>query len=267
MKKVVSCALFWMGKNEHSLLYSNGLKAFCRAHHTLFPGWEWRVHHDGTLLRDKTARILLDYAADGLVRLVDCGSVEALCKGMVWRLLPAWDHTVSHFICRDLDALPTPREAISVKQFVDSGAALHCMNDNVQHGIPIMGGLCGFRSDLLRSMSGLRTFDAFTSGADLRTHGDDQKLIERKLWPALRSSLCEHRFRGYRVSPSAIKSYTTAEGVDLHWVPPSVRAGGDALIPFMGCAGYDYKAAEQFYDQHGNPELIARIKNAERKSE
>mgnify|MGYP003339172450 CR=1 FL=1 len=49
MKRVASYSLFWCGRDEHAKLYTNGLKAICRAHHVLFPGWTWRIHHDGSI--------------------------------------------------------------------------------------------------------------------------------------------------------------------------------------------------------------------------
>ena len=40
-------------------------------------------------------------------------------------------------------------------------------------------------------------------------------------------------------------------------------AGGDALIPYMGVAGFDPAKAEAFYNEHAPADLIQRIRDAE----
>lgn len=263
MKKVISYSLFWLGKDSHSLLYSNGLKAICRAHHTLLPDWEWRIYHDGTLHKDETARHLFAYEEAGFVTLVNMGQESQLCRAMIWRMRPIWDASVSHTLCRDLDSLPTPRDAMAAKQFVDSNAALHSMCDNPQHGAPIMGGLCGFKNSLFSNLTGLHTFDDLVAGEPLETHGDDQLLLLKKVWPVLQNHLCEHCLSGRTPSADAMKSYTTIEGVDLPGVPDTVLSGGDSLIPYMGVAGFDPAKAEAFYNEHGDPALMNRISELE----
>ena len=263
MKRVISYSLFWCGKDEHALLYSNGTRAICRAHHTLFPEWEWRIYHDGTLNRCPKASILFKYEAAGLVRLMDMGAESAICKAMIWRMRPIWDEDVEITLCRDLDSLPTPREAMAVRQFVESGAGLHCISDHPQHGTPIMGGLCGFRNQILRNRTQLNSYDAFVAGSALARHGDDQLLLLHKIWPAMHSNMCEHRFAGFSPDQHAIKSYSSPSPLDLPWVSGDVLAGGDALIPFMGVPGFDYPVAEQFFDKHGRADVIERIRKAE----
>ncbi len=261
--RVASYSLFWCAKDDHAHLYVGGLRAICRAHHTLFPGWQWRIYHDGTLHKDPKARLLFAYENAGLVHLVNMGEESRICRAMIWRMLPVWDDTVEVALCRDLDSLPTPKEAMAVRQFVESGRAMHCISDHAQHGAPIMGGLCGFRSELFRSLTGLRTFSAFVSGEPLDRHGDDQLLLMRKVWPTLQNHLCEHRFGGFEPASNSV-SFTTPSSVEL----PGVELGphtaqADALIPFMGVPGFDCLAAEAFYDKHGPPGVISMIRGAE----
>lgn len=263
MKKTISYSLFWCGKDDHALLYSNGLRAICRAHHTLFPGWEWRVHHDGTLNRCQKASVLLRYEQAGLVKLVDVGAESAICRAMLWRMIPIWDESISHTICRDLDSLLTPRDAVATRQFVDSGAALHALCDNPQHGAPIMGGLCGFRNPLFKAITGMETFDSMVSGFKLNQHGDDQILLMDRVWPALQNNLCEHRISGRSCSELARRSYSSINIGPIEGVPDFVMQKGDSLIPYMGVAGFDYAMAEDFYNQNGVPDVIDRIRRAE----
>jgi len=262
MKKVISYSLFWLGKDEHSLLYSNGIKAICRAHHSVFPGWEWRVHHDGTIGSDKTARHLAAYEKAGLVKLVDIGPQTSICRAMISRMMPVWDTDVSHTLCRDMDSLPTPRDAMAVAQFIESRAAMHCLADHVQHGACIMGGLCGFRNDRFRQITRIPHYESFISQEPLDRHGDDQLLLAKKVWPFLQHSLCEHRLGGHR-TPHAVRSYDKIAAVALPGVLPEVVAGGDSLIPFMGAPGFDFHRAEAFYNEHGDPVLMQKISEAE----
>lgn len=262
MKKVISYSLFWLGKDEHSLLYSNGIKAICRAHHSVFPGWEWRIYHDGTILNDRTARHLVNYEKAGLVKLVDIGPQTSICKAMISRMAPVWDADVQYTLCRDMDSLPTPRDAMAVSQFIESKAAMHCIADHVQHGACIMGGLCGFRSDRFKLMTRIPSYESFVSGEPLDKHGDDQLLLGRKVWPLLQFSLCEHRLGGSK-TPHAIRSYDKITQVELPGVLPAVIEQGDSLIPFMGVPGFDYLKAEAFYNEHGDPVLMQKIAECE----
>lgn len=263
MKKVASYSLFWCGKDDHAKLYTNGIKAICRAHHVLFPGWTWRIHHDGTIDRDENSKLLRRYESAGLVELVDMGPEERICRAMIWRMLPIWDASVEYTICRDMDSLPTPREAMAVRQFVASGRAMHCISDHPQHGAPIMGGLCGFRSVGFQRLTGLNNFGAMVSGDTLDRHGDDQLVLLRKVWPALQNHMCEHRFGGFKPASNSV-AYTTPSAIDLPGVelgPFTVQA--DSLIPFMGVPGFNYIEAEAFYNEHGPGDVITRIRRAE----
>jgi len=263
VKRVISYSLFWAGKDEHALLYCNGLRAICRAHHTLFPDWEWRIYHDSTISKCPVASVLLKYAEAGLVNLVRMGGQKEICRAMIQRMKPAWESGVEITLCRDLDSLPTPREAMAVRQFVESEAGMHCITDHPQHGIPIMGGLCGFRSQILRNLTQLGSYEALIAGEPLARQGDDQRLLMKKVWPMMRNSMCEHRFSGFEPSPHAIKSYTSPSPLDLPWVPCGVLEGGDALLPFMGAPGFDTQTAVDFYNKNAPSEVVERISKSE----
>ena len=140
---------------------------------------------------------------------------------------------------------------------------MHCITDHPQHGIPIMGGLCGFRNQILRNLTQLGSYEAFIAGEPLAQHGDDQLLLSRKVWPMMQNSMCEHRFSGFATSERAVKSYSSPSPLDLPWVPGDVLAGGDALIPFMGVPGFDPHAAVDFYNANGPGAVIGRISKAE----
>lgn len=263
VKRVISYSLFWCGKDDHAKLYTNGIKAICRAHHTLFHDWTWRIHHDGSIDNDPNSKLLRKYAQAGLVELVDCGPEGRICRAMIWRMKPLWDAGVEYTLCRDMDSLPTPRELMAVRQFLDSKATMHCIADHPQHGAAIMGGLCGFRNSRFVSMTGIKSFESLVDGFDLNSHGRDQALLLERVWPALKSSLCEHKVGGHPRTPGSMRSFNKMGGVPLPDIPEAVVNGGGALIPFLGVPGFDFVAAENFYNQFGRPETLKRIHAAE----
>lgn len=255
MKNVVSYSLFWCGKDEHALLYTNGLRAIVLAHHNLFPGWTLRIHHDGTLTRDPKAARLIRWAEQGLVELRHMGPADRLCEAMLWRMSPVWDEQVSYVLCRDTDSLLTGRDRRASEEFFRSGAALHCLNDHVQHGAPIMGGMCSFHAPRARQLLDAKTFEAFCRDYPLATHGDDQLLLRDRAWPALLSSLCEHRISGREFTPGAVLSRREPSLTEVEGVKRAVLDGSDKLVPFLGCPGFDPAVAEEFFQQHGSPHI------------
>ena len=262
MKRVISYSLFWCGKDSHANLYTNGIPAICRAHHTCFPGWEWRVYHDGSLDNNLQSAWLRAYEKAGLVTLVDMGPDEVLCRAMLRRMSPAFDTDVEVFLCRDMDSLPTPRERRMVDQFLGTHAAMHVISDHPQHSAALMGGLCGFRSDPFRRLMGWSKLEHMTKAAPLGTHGDDQLLLAQRVWPKLEHSLCEHRLAGRALQPGSF-GFKTVPVTDLHDVPPEVSLGGDGLLLFLGQPGFDPAPAIDFYNRQGDPDTMRRIQACE----
>lgn len=263
MKNVASYCLFWCGRDEHSKLYTNGLRATVLAHHAVYPGFELRIHHDGTLHKDDDSARLIRFAEMGLVKLVHVGPADRICEAMLWRMLPVWDEGVDYTLCRDLDGLVTPRERLMTEDFIASGAGLHCINDHPQHSAPIMGGMCSFRGDVFRTMTRRKSFQSFISGARLDAHGDDQLLLRDIVWPAMLRSLCEHRICGREMTPGAVASlkWTRAKENDIKDVAPEVMARGDSLVPFIGVPGFDFRRAEEFYLEHGNQDVASLVRS------
>ena len=60
--------------------------------------------------------------------------------GMVWRFAPMVDPLVSEFHSRDLDSVPSLREADAVKEWLTAkNKTFHIMRDHPLHGVPILG--------------------------------------------------------------------------------------------------------------------------------
>ena len=261
MKNVVSYSLFWAGKDDHAKLYTNGLRATVLAHHNVYPGWELRIHHDGSLHLDKDAERLIAFAELGLVQLVHVKPATRICEAMLWRMLPVFDQNVGYTLCRDLDALVIPRERLMTEDFIQSGAGMHCINDHPQHGAPIMGGMCSFKGDIFRTLTGRDSFEKLIEGFTLDTHGDDQDLLMARVWPSMQHSLCEHRIAGRDSTPGAVASfkYTRTKDADIKDMTDVVRDRADGLIPFLGVPGFGHKRVEEFFLKDGNQQIAKMV--------
>lgn len=248
MKKVISTSLFGnAGYNLEPVFASSW---------SFFPGWEFRVYHEIGLPERRP--LLKKLAEQGLITLVEAGVNLKKGRSMLWRLLPLWDKTVSHFLCRDLDSLLLIKDRRMVETFIASKAAVHCVNDHPDHTVPMMGGMIGFDRERYWKLQGAdiyRSFDQLLEAQEFvwEQRGADQYLMWAKMWPIAQQSVCEHRLDGWPQTPGAVHSSRVVEEHPLpdvdphfletvehpHWKTPCTR--GDSYSNFMG--------APQFYDQ------------------
>lgn len=256
-KKVISLAVFGTGG------YWQYLGAYVRAHHTLFPKYELRIHHDENIDHVPYGRALQRMVEQGLVTLVFMSSRlnQGKCERMLHRLAPAWDSDVEYVFARDLDALPTWRERCATEEFISSGFDASTICDNIAHA-GLMGGLCGFRAERLCKVAA--TFTDFITAAGFADerwakHGADQDYLNASVAPKL--SVLEHsvftyideqgqRFR--RVTPTVPEAKLLYEirPFDDPLVMDIVRNESNTLINYMGTAGYDIARAIDFYNKY-----------------
>lgn len=204
MKNVVSLALFRHSSSGYESanagesqgrFFTNCLPAIVRGYAACYPGWTVRIHHDDSIYNTYYGDVLFKLAAEGLLELVDCGKAETLCGAMLWRMKPASDPNVERFICRDVDAIPTPREAKAVAEWIESGLPVHIIHDSPAH-TGYMGGMMGFRPDALREVIGADPYAAAIQfaaddGIDLNVHGRDQRVLNNLFKARLaRSTFC-----------------------------------------------------------------------------
>jgi len=187
---VISLALFSHPKPRYN--FANCLPAVVRGYAACYPGWRVRIHHDDSIFSAYYGDVLLKLADEKLIDLVACGKVETLCGSMLWRIKPASDPSVSRFLCRDIDAMPSAREAAAVQDWIDSGLAVHIIHDSTSHTL-YMGGMMGFRGDALREAIGPDPYEiaiqyASDDDIDLDIHGADQRVLNRLFKARLASS-------------------------------------------------------------------------------
>jgi hypothetical protein len=215
------------------------LPAVVRAHHSVYPDYELRIHHDERVREYPYFRVLESLASRGMLRLVAMGEAHELCESMLWRLAPCWDESVDRVICRDVDSLSTPRERLAVEEWIAGGKPIHSIHDSPSHkGALILGGLCGFRAEYIRSRFETVDFLYYWirwHGLPLTKLGDDQRALTR-----LFQNIPIHHFHGPYTGPHP---------------DPRDQCGGHAR-----CLGGAYHAHEvaKWYDEHHPNETIIK---------
>jgi hypothetical protein len=94
---------------------------------------------------------------------------------------------------RDLDSALTPRERAAVDAWLASNKSFHSMRDHPMHGVPMLGGMWGFRLSLDRAMS--RSIHNKIHDRDLvKRYGGrgDQTFLAQQVWPHAKSDVIAH---------------------------------------------------------------------------
>jgi len=200
-RNVISLALFRHSSSQYEhpnagegrgRFFTNCLPAILRGYAVCFPEWRVRIYHDDSIYNTYYGDVLLALAAKGEIDLVDANPAETLCGSMLWRIKPASDPSVDRFLCRDIDSMPTPREAAAVDQWIASGLPVHAIHDSISHS-GYMGGMMGFVGRHLREVIGANPYAeaiayANSAGFDLNSHGADQRVLNSMFAPRLSSS-------------------------------------------------------------------------------
>ncbi|KKN46758.1 hypothetical protein LCGC14_0669820 [marine sediment metagenome] len=237
--RVVSLAVFRHVNSPYELpqagikqgrFYTDYLPAAIRTYRTIYPEWELRIHHDGTVLESDYGQTLQWLADAGIVKLVHMGPADKLCESMLWRMAPLDDPEVEYFVCRDIDSCPTPRERKAVDTWIDSGKIIHSINDSRSH-TGLMGGMVGIKCAPFRAKmgGGIETFKPLwkTKGWDLNTHGDDQRFL---------NFFIKRRFR---------------RDILWHTELPKAKGGLEDISPHIG-ASYCIQATLRYFENNPN---------------
>ena len=109
---------------------------------------------------------------------------------------------------RDLDSALTPRERAAVDVWLASNKSFHAMRDHPMHGVPMLGGMWGFRPSLSPDIS-RRIYNKIHDKTLVKRYGGraDQGFLAHHVWPLARRSiivhdsfLCRHGF-GHPTQP------------------------------------------------------------------
>lgn len=194
--KIFSVAFFrnWASAYEseragagRGVFFVNYLRSLVRNHWAVWPDWQLWIYHDDRAKEFPYWKPLNAMAERGLLKLIYMGESKKLCESMLWRMLPCWNVDVEYVLCRDLDALSTPRERKAIDKWMASGLAVSALHDSESHSsAALMGGMVGFRAAWIRER-----WDSFNTliwkaqghGVDLTYHGSDQQLLNAEVLP------------------------------------------------------------------------------------
>jgi hypothetical protein len=167
----------------------------------IYPGWMMVVYADRTVPSEVTEKL----AKIGVtLRKPPCSN------GMFWRFFIADDPKVERFLVRDADSRLNIREAGAVKEWIESGKAVHIIADHPGHTPPIGGGLWGAVRGAVPNMSKLIEACEYSKMESKRetVYNTDQRFLGDVIWPLVKNNclihdLCYHRTRrGARPFPA-----------------------------------------------------------------
>lgn len=186
--------------------YMRGLMINLRLNRLIFPGWDTVIHVNKSTEHQDFFHSLRTLPN---VSVVFCEDAP-LCKAMLWRLKPifelranAWKY--EHVICRDVDSPTIYKDAQAVSYWMTRNKAVHAITDSDGHGIPMMGGMVGFKPELFTAIVGVKTWDDLirigdTYGFNYNEKGTDQNFLNRAIYPLVsqpgRDSITQHYFEG-----------------------------------------------------------------------
>src|SRR5688500_9336790 len=125
--KCISYSLFGDPNSFEFPFYLRGVYFNARMNRLLYPNWITWVP-----LSAKVYNLYKDFflTLPGLEVTVLEGNPDK-CRGMLWRMLPIYylKGEITHFLCRDADAITTYKEAQAVQEWIDSGLGFHGITD------------------------------------------------------------------------------------------------------------------------------------------
>ena len=94
---------------------------------------------------------------------------------------------------RDLDSALTKRERDAVNAWFASNKTFHSMRDHPQHGVPMLGGMWGFRPSMNRAMASLMHEKIHNKELIVKYGGrGDQSFLSEHVWPKAKFSAIAH---------------------------------------------------------------------------
>lgn len=188
--KIISFAL-WGNKPK----YTKGALENIECQKKYYPDWTCRFYVDKTVPDD----LIVTLSNDAEVFYMPNSDGN---YGLFWRFEPLKDNTINRFIVRDVDSRLNPREAAAVKEWEESGLEFHIMRDNIQHRVPICGGMWGATNEFIRKVAPvydaeLKQFLAQLTFPELykergKYFNCDQPFLWRRIWPRVINSHIAH---------------------------------------------------------------------------
>jgi hypothetical protein len=149
-----------------------------------YPDFRCRFYIDSSVPADLVQAL----AAEGAEIVMEEGEPSQR-RRLTRRFLVADDPGVAVYLVRDADSLVNAREAAAVREWLDSGKAIHAMRDWWTHTDPILAGMWGGLGGVLPPLEPL--IESYKSGV-LETPNWDQWFLRDRVWPSVREHALVH---------------------------------------------------------------------------
>lgn len=202
------------GSNE---VYTYGMIENVLLAKEIYKGWKVRIHYNDTVPQ----KVIEWLEAQDNVEMVHHRGKDALASNMFWRLYDLFlpDTVV---IIRDADSRLSIYEKTMVDEWLNSSKDFHVIRGHPSHTVPILGGTCGCRNNLLKyihisngtrdvnspplSFMGADTFlNWFSTNLTGETdkYNIDQIFLCQYIYPIVASSLFVHTVKDRVYEPFA----------------------------------------------------------------
>lgn len=142
-----------------------------------YPDWEFRLYTD-----DATRFAGLDA---NVIEIKDDSD------GCFWRFLPLFESDQNVVIVRDADGRVTAREAMAVKEWLDSPYKFHIMRDHENHfadGAAIIASMFGLKGRLDQQVAG----EMAPYMLQAYVYGRDEEFLDRCVYPRIKDDCLVH---------------------------------------------------------------------------
>lgn len=257
LKKAISLSLFgYNAPKDHNGFdfpsYLRALLMHVRMNRLVFPNWDVVLNTD-----ESTFKAFAPLFA-ALPIKTHIRESAPLTKAMLWRLYPVFDYVnYSHVICRDLDSPPTYREAQCVQEWINSDLAAHAITDSVSHGVPMLGGMIGFRPQYWPMRTELQHWaDMFKRNEgryDWARKGTDQDFLNAEIYPKFADpgapAIMQHYLLG--MPNTFLPGYrNVVPDIEVEGVDRNAMAESNETCSHMGQAGWLMPQALRFFAKH-----------------
>jgi len=177
MKKIISFSIW--GDNYR---YTGGTLQNVDLASVIYPDWICRFY----VGKNTPSNLVSELKLRNNVEIIE---VDYPCDwtGMFWRFLAASDPEVSVMICRDVDSRLTYREKYAVEEWLNSDYGFHIMRDHQFHGVPILGGMWGAKSGVLKDLGEM--VENYNKGNFV---GVDQNFLAEFVYPIVSTNCVVH---------------------------------------------------------------------------
>lgn len=180
----------------------------------LYPGWTPRFYVDASV-PVATKQTLMAEGAE----IKEVPRLAAARYGLFWRFLVEDDKDVDLYLVRDVDSVPSIREAVAVQDWLASGQPFHVMRDYVTHSELVLAGLWGAHRGNIPQMG--KRILKFVKEQEkvLNSRVTDQLFLRREAWPFMRGRTF--------VQDSAFGYGASAEFDPRYPLPKNMHVGQD----------------------------------------